>query len=200
MLKCTNHPDVPAVAVCRRCERPLCNDCLRQFSGKVFCRDCAEELERRQEERDILKARNLPLTAPQPPAEEGGTSTGRGLALAASAGLLAALLWYLSVVWTHSKLGLVAIVVGWIVGRAAVLGAGDEPAPWLPLLSLGAAVAAMLLGEYLILNHLLGDGGGPYLSLAQFLAVYAATLHPLDLLFFALGAYAAYRLPAAALA
>ncbi len=36
-MNCLNHPDTPAVAFCRSCGKPLCEECKRPVQGTVFC-------------------------------------------------------------------------------------------------------------------------------------------------------------------
>jgi hypothetical protein len=38
-LECENHPDIPAVAVCIICGKPVCNDCRKIRMNKTFCED-----------------------------------------------------------------------------------------------------------------------------------------------------------------
>src|SRR5438105_6125910 len=40
MAACANHPTVPAVAFCRTCGKPLCDQCKREVRGVVYCEDC----------------------------------------------------------------------------------------------------------------------------------------------------------------
>jgi hypothetical protein len=39
-MNCQNHPDVPAVAYCQSCGKPLCTACMRSVGGSVFCEPC----------------------------------------------------------------------------------------------------------------------------------------------------------------
>src|ERR1700744_2107334 len=39
-MNCANHPDVPAVAYCRTCGKPLCSACARDVRGVVYCEEC----------------------------------------------------------------------------------------------------------------------------------------------------------------
>lgn len=39
-MNCANHPDVPAVAFCRTCGKPLCSSCVRDVQGVVYCESC----------------------------------------------------------------------------------------------------------------------------------------------------------------
>src|SRR3954469_5293463 len=40
MAACANHPTVPAVAFCRICGKPLCEQCKKEVRGVVYCEDC----------------------------------------------------------------------------------------------------------------------------------------------------------------
>ena len=39
-MNCANHPDVPAVAYCRTCGKPLCSGCARDVRGVIYCEEC----------------------------------------------------------------------------------------------------------------------------------------------------------------
>jgi hypothetical protein len=38
-MNCQNHPELPAVAFCRSCGKPLCQSCQRNAQGTVFCEE-----------------------------------------------------------------------------------------------------------------------------------------------------------------
>ena len=40
-MNCANHPEVPAIAYCRECGKPLCETCRRQYDGTVYCEEHA---------------------------------------------------------------------------------------------------------------------------------------------------------------
>jgi hypothetical protein len=42
-MNCNFHPDVPSVAFCQFCGKPLCKDCVRNVGGSVFCEACLAE-------------------------------------------------------------------------------------------------------------------------------------------------------------
>src|SRR5581483_1981893 len=42
-MNCANHPNVPAVAYCRTCGKPLCGSCTREVQGVVYCEQCLAE-------------------------------------------------------------------------------------------------------------------------------------------------------------
>src|ERR1035441_10446335 len=39
-MNCANHADVPAVAFCRTCGKPLCSSCARDIRGVIYCEEC----------------------------------------------------------------------------------------------------------------------------------------------------------------
>jgi TM2 domain-containing membrane protein YozV len=39
-MNCANHPEVPAVAYCRTCGKPLCSACAHDIRGVVYCEEC----------------------------------------------------------------------------------------------------------------------------------------------------------------
>lgn len=44
--KCEYHPEVDAVGVCSRCQRFICAECQVTWEGKVYCKNCYDELQR----------------------------------------------------------------------------------------------------------------------------------------------------------
>jgi hypothetical protein len=107
---------------------------------------------------------------------------------------------------TDIKLGLVAVGVGWLVGLAAVKGAGGGGMQ-LAVLSLIIAVLSMALGEYLMVNHMVHtffakerpDEVLPALiSPAKLLPIYTSSFGIMDIVFYAIGAWEAFRIPSKA--
>ncbi len=39
-MNCANHVDVPAVAYCRTCGKPVCSQCARDVRGVIYCEEC----------------------------------------------------------------------------------------------------------------------------------------------------------------
>jgi hypothetical protein len=39
-MNCANHPDMPSVAFCRTCGKPLCANCTRSVHGVIYCETC----------------------------------------------------------------------------------------------------------------------------------------------------------------
>ena len=42
-MNCANHADVPNVAFCIRCGRALCNACIHNVRGSVYCEECLSD-------------------------------------------------------------------------------------------------------------------------------------------------------------
>lgn len=209
MSTCAQHPDRPAAGTCTRCDRAVCPECDRKLDGRTYCPACVEYLEQRLAERAAVPPPPPPVAtdAAPVPAVASGPPPGllRPLLFAAVAGVLGAFAWYLSVVSTDYKLGLVAAGIGWLVGFAAVRGAGGRGWPVLAFASLGVALAAMLLGEYLIVNHYVLQGLAEedptavvprFIPFGAFAAIYPETVGFMDLVFYGFGAFEAWKLPA----
>ena len=39
-MNCATHQQTPAVAYCRTCGKPLCENCKREVHGLIYCEDC----------------------------------------------------------------------------------------------------------------------------------------------------------------
>jgi len=39
-MNCANHVEVPAVAYCRTCGKPMCSNCTRDVRGVIYCEEC----------------------------------------------------------------------------------------------------------------------------------------------------------------
>ena len=39
-MNCATHVEVPAVAYCRTCGKPLCSNCTRDVRGVIYCEEC----------------------------------------------------------------------------------------------------------------------------------------------------------------
>lgn len=50
-MQCFHHAAVAAVAICTRCDHPLCPECQQERNGRTFCVACAQFLDRRNVER-----------------------------------------------------------------------------------------------------------------------------------------------------
>ena len=39
-MNCANHVEIPAVAYCRTCGKPMCSTCARDVRGVIYCEEC----------------------------------------------------------------------------------------------------------------------------------------------------------------
>jgi len=201
-MDCATHSGVTAISACTRCERPICSACRETLDGHDYCAACVTELQA-----SLATPAAVAATAPahlsgDPIVADRGFPL-KGVLLAALAGVVGAFVWYGVVELTNMKIGLVAVGIGWLVGRAAVMGAGAG-GKQLAVFSLIIAVVSMVLGEYLMLNHAVHayfakeESGAvlpALLSPAALLPVYAESFGVMSIVFYAIGAWEAFRFP-----
>jgi hypothetical protein len=105
---------------------------------------------------------------------------GGGVVLGALAAAVGSAVWYSIAAGAEGEFGVVAIGIGWLVGKAVVLGSGNKRGPLLQLAAGVLAGAAILGGQCLILNHRVskatGAGSLVWLSWKQFLTLFGALL------------------------
>ena len=202
-MDCATHSGVAAVSTCTRCHRPICGQCRESLDGSDYCASCVTELKAKL----ATPAFSEEEPAPRPLAIVADPEFPfMGVLLGAAAGVVGAFVWYGFVALTDIKLGLVAVGVGWLVGLAAVKGAGGGGMQ-LAVLSLIIAVLSMALGEYLMVNHMVHtffakerpDEVLPALiSPAKLLPIYTSSFGIMDIVFYAIGAWEAFRIPSKA--
>jgi len=70
-MNCATHSDTAAVAFCRSCGKPLCNQCTRDVRGVIYCESCLaaawKEPRRRQDLRRSGKRRTHRLASRHTP-------------------------------------------------------------------------------------------------------------------------------------
>ncbi len=76
-MNCANHVEVPAVAYCRTCGKPMCSVCTRDVRGVIYCEECL--------------ASQVSGTMPPPPAPGTSVAGGAPTASAGSPGVAALL-------------------------------------------------------------------------------------------------------------
>jgi hypothetical protein len=128
------------------------------------------------------------------------------------AGLVAAIvasgMWYAVVVVSHYQLGIVAIIVGFLVGQAVVLGASRRRAVALVAISVALTLLALVMSEYLIVAAFVGEQLAPgetieILQPPAFVAevvIESVKAEPLTLAFWAIALFQAFSIPARQLA
>jgi hypothetical protein len=131
------------------------------------------------------------FTAP-PPEPFGVNGLARGIVAALGGAVLATLVWYAVVAFSGYQVAIVAAAVGWIIGSAAVWGAGGRGSIWLSAVSVLITIVSLGIGEYLISYHVATSELGvrtPLLRpLDEILAIVldVLTSDPLTLVFWAL--------------
>lgn len=127
-----------------------------------------------------------------------------GLIAGIVAAVLASAIWYAVVVVSGWQVGLVAIAVGFVVGQGVVLGARKRGSIVLVAISVVLTLLALVISEYLIVAHFVGQelAPGETLELVQapdfIVNVVAASLQlePITLLFWGIALFQAVAIPA----
>ena len=100
--------------------------------------------------------------------------------LGAMAAMVGSAAWYGLAVATDRIFAYVALGIGWLVGKAVVLGSGNKRGGVLQFVAGGLAALGVLGGTYLTTNHILRSLGmedfSGWLSPAQFVSVYGGLL------------------------
>jgi len=125
------------------------------------------------------------------------------------AGAVGAAIWYAIVVVTNYEVGIVAVLIGWLVGQAIVFGSGRKRGLKLQLLSVLITLTAMVGAEYFIVREFVvqyvteNAGAAQASQIPLFLPLDVAVDFivgvvqddPLTLLFWGIALYAAFRVP-----
>ena len=130
-------------------------------------------------------------------------------ALGVIAGVLGGIIWFIITSATKTSFGILAIALGWLIGKAVSLGAGNKKGIKLQILAATIMIIFLLLSEYFIYLYFLGKepdvnasapmvflallkGGVFFKSLAWFAKWF---ISPIGLVIYAFGIYTAYILP-----
>ena len=141
-------------------------------------------------------------TGPPLPVESGDINYGMAAVAGAVAAAAGAGVWYGIVVATDTMLGIVAIGVGFLVGKAVWFGAGKRGAAGLQIIGAVLALGAIIAGDYLSINHWVRQADESFtgwLGLGEFIEMYKAFIAdgPMTLLFYGIAIYEGYILPKA---
>lgn len=179
---------------------PRCLQCGKDLSGAsdavttaegAFCRSCFEGLKQH-----IARAVEHQGTDINYPAAAVGAVLG---------GAVGAAIWWGFTVITRISFGLVAVVIGYLVGQGVLRFSGGKRAPGLQILSVGVAGAAYFYAQYLVTRTFLlryagQQGGGMDLPLVPdfglLVRVVRAGFSLFDLVFLAIVVFQAWRIPA----
>jgi hypothetical protein len=127
-----------------------------------------------------------------------------GLLAGIIAAVLATALWYAVVVVSHYQVGIVAILVGFLVGQAVVLGARRRGSIALIGISVVLTLLALVISEYLIIANFVSQqlAPGETIELLQppafvlEVVVESVKADPLTLAFWAIALFQAFAIPA----
>jgi len=139
-----------------------------------------------------------------------GADMPRALLYGLVAGALGAAIWFAIVVVTNYEIGLLAVIIGALVGTGVVIGSGRKHNLRLQLLSVTITLAAMAFAEYFIVRHfvveyLVEQGSASSadvpllfpLDLAFGFIAAAIQDDPLTLVFWGIAVWTAFRVPRA---
>lgn len=120
------------------------------------------------------------------------------------AAVLATALWYAVVVVSHYQLGIVAIVVGFLVGQAVVLGARRRGSVALVGISVVLTLLALVISEYLIVANFVSQQLAPGETIEVIqppsfiveIVMESVKADPLTLAFWAIALFQAVTIPA----
>jgi hypothetical protein len=187
-----NPPAVtPLETTCARCRAAVSASDRVTADERVFCRTCYEilKLELRRGVASMSEDVNYPMAA-------------LGAVLGGVVGVLA---WWGFTVLTNIGFGLVAVIIGFLVGHGAARFAGGKRSAGLQAISVAVAVLSFLVAVYLVnmtfINAALVERGDPWrvtfppASLDMFHRVVAINFGIMKLVFLAIVAYEAWIIP-----
>ncbi len=152
MERCKYHPARKAKETCAKCSAKLCSECWTPVGDEFragICKKCLASMEEAAQTGFDIQARDIPFF--------------RALLSGVGAGVLLLIAWVgtTGVAFRHIPdfnpfypFLIVPAAIG--IGFAVRFGAGMRRGPVLQKISLGVTVLVLLVGHYLIVNHLIG--------------------------------------------
>jgi hypothetical protein len=181
-----------ALSQCAECGTMLEPGIDRETTDSgTFCRNCYTQLVARVQQ--ALDAQGQ------------GINYGMALAGALAGGAIGVVAWWGFTVLTKIAFGLVAIVIGLAVGKGTVLLSGGKRSTGLQGMSLAVSIGAFFYASYLVNRTFVHqafvedgiDGKLPFLPTpAGFVEIIGLSFGGMDLLFLAIVAYQAWKIPA----
>ena len=179
------------LSTCARCNKTLTGDDRVLASDRVFCRACYESL--RFELRRAVESMSQDVNYPM------------AVVGAVLGGALGVLLWWGFTVLTNIAFGLVAVVIGFLVGHGAMRFAGGKRTRGLQILSTVVAALCFAVASYLVtmtfVNQGLAKQGSPWrvpfppTSLPMFVRVVKAGFGIMDVVFLGIVVWQAWTIP-----
>lgn len=180
-----------AGSVCAQCAKTFATEEMVASGERIFCRACYQSL--RAELEAVVAAMSTDVNYFM-------ASVGAVLG-----GAVGALVWWGFTVTTHIAFGLVAVIIGFLVGHGAVRFAGGKRSRGLQALSIVVAVASYLLASYLVnmtfINRAMAEQGEslrvsfPPDGLLLFVRVISLGFGLMDLVFLGIVVYQAWAIP-----
>lgn len=183
--------ETPSAATCARCEKTLTEGDRVAAADRAFCRSCYETLtfELQRAVASTSENINYPMAA-------------LGAVLGGIAGVL---VWWGFTALTKIGFGLVAVVIGFLVGHGAARFAGGKRSVGLQVLAVVVGALSFLVAAYLVnmtfINEALAQRGAPGrvpfppASLDMFYRVLAVNFGVMKLVFLAIVVYEAWIIP-----
>ena len=184
------------IVKCAKCGKEITVEERHSFEGEngediYFCNTCMEEINKELEE----ETKNPNMLG--------------AIALGSIAGIIGCIIWFIITSATKTSFGILAIGLGWLIGKAVSLGAGNKKGLNLQLLAAGIMIVFLLLSEYLIYLYLLGKepnlnmsvpvlfaqiiSSGMFLKMLVLFIKWAVS--PIGLIIWGFGIYMAYIVP-----
>jgi hypothetical protein len=211
-MNCYRHPSALATAFCNVCSKAICGDCRADVAGYAMCSACVSaaqaELGGSSSTSSSTSGRGFGI--PGSSAVGAGSEGCRGgqylkaVLFSAVAAVLGAVIWDKIVLVTGYQLGIIAVVLGALVGIAVRVGAEGRPGAGLPWIGALMAGFSIFLGHAFLIHDVLKHE-------AEYAAVFAVmslparlsmllevAVHNLDIMdwaFVAIGVYEGWKIP-----
>jgi len=125
--------------------------------------------------------------------------------LGSGAAFISMLIWYVTVVLTRWQIGIMAVAVGFLIGKAVVIGAGYKKGRKFQFIGFALTLISMFISEYMIeryyMSEVITEIAGLNLPLpllvASFIPMTFRSLidDPLTLLFWGIALWEAFKIP-----
>jgi hypothetical protein len=210
-MECSMHPGTEATVQCVSCRRWICDACREEVAGHAMCQACVQAAQSRYASTPENAAGSIgapiaaPTTANLVEAEPCGAAQYlKALILGLVAAIIGAFIWDKFVLITGIQLGLIAVLLGILVGFAVVLGAEGKSGALLPWMGALLAGFSILLGYALLAQDVVLQDSTlaedlkqvPLLiRLPRLLIAIIPALDVLDWLFVAIGVWEGWIIP-----
>jgi hypothetical protein len=143
----------PGAPVCCTCQRPASRE-YHQFNGRLYCADCRRQIEQSLDR--LYQSGNLPLA----------------FLYGLGAAVLGSILFYAVTAITGYEIGLIAVVVGWLVGKAVRKGSGSVGGWQYQALAMFFTYVSIVSISVPGITHALSNGSAQPGSLRFYLVVF----------------------------